>query len=83
MGLIGFDWIAVIVTTIVAMALGALWYSPALFGKVMGKLTKKNLGLRGSLLEWQLPGLLCILTIFLPERKGVRKILLSVVLYSC
>lgn len=29
----GFDWIAILVSTFVAGGLGALWYSPSLFGE--------------------------------------------------
>ena len=37
---IDINFLAVLVATIVSMVLGALWYSPILFGKLWAKLSK-------------------------------------------
>ncbi len=45
---IDINWLAIVVAAAINMAIGALWYSPALFGKQWAKLHGKKVGDMGE-----------------------------------
>ena len=45
---IDINWLAIIVAAVMSMAIGALWYSPTLFGRQWAKLLSKKVGDMGD-----------------------------------
>jgi hypothetical protein len=45
---VGINWLAIIMVVVVNMALGAIWYSPLLFGKTWAGLLGKKASDRGN-----------------------------------